>query len=99
MLSGSICKSDEPLALEVKKKNLRFFYVHEAIIAFSDGMMIIAAPLFIGLDIALVVIQDKFIFGRMFDGYERYRRETPMLLPNKKSFSAFLRSFRQAKSQ
>jgi protein-S-isoprenylcysteine O-methyltransferase Ste14 len=62
-------------------------------------LLLIAAPVFIALDIVLVIIQDKFIFGRMFRGYERYRRETPMLLPNKKSFTAFLRSFRQAKSQ
>jgi protein-S-isoprenylcysteine O-methyltransferase Ste14 len=65
----------------------------------SSSLLLIAAPTFIALDIALVVIQDKFIFGRMFHGYERYRRETPMLLPNKKSISAFLRSFRQVKSQ
>ena len=64
-----------------------------------SSLLLIAVPTFIALDIVLVVIQDKFIFGRMFRGYERYRRETPMLLPNKKSFSAFLRSFRQAKSQ
>jgi protein-S-isoprenylcysteine O-methyltransferase Ste14 len=64
-----------------------------------SSLLLIAAPLFIALDIVLVVIQDKFIFGRMFHGYDSYRRETPMLLPNKKSFSAFLRSFRQVKSQ
>jgi protein-S-isoprenylcysteine O-methyltransferase Ste14 len=64
-----------------------------------SSLLLIAAPLFIALDIVLVVIQDKFIFGRMFHGYDSYRRETPMLLPNKKSFSAFLRSLRQVKSQ
>jgi protein-S-isoprenylcysteine O-methyltransferase Ste14 len=64
-----------------------------------SSLLLIAAPLFIALDIVLVVIQDKFIFGRMFHGYDSYRQETPMLLPNKKSFSAFLRSFRQVKSQ
>ena len=64
-----------------------------------SSLLLIAAPTFIALDIVLVVIQDKFIFGRMFHGYERYRQETPMLLPNKKSFGAFLRSLRQVKSQ
>jgi len=64
-----------------------------------SSLLLTAAPIFIGLDIALVVIQDKIIFGRMFAGYRNYRRETPMLLPNKKSFSAFLRSLRQVKSQ
>jgi hypothetical protein len=64
-----------------------------------SSLLLIAAPIFIGLDIALVVIQDKVIFGRMFAGYRNYRQETPMLLPNKRSFSAFLRYLRQVKSQ
>ncbi len=64
-----------------------------------SSLLLIAAPTFIALDIVLVFIQDKFIFGRMFRGYERYRRETPMLLPNRKSVGAFLRSLRQVKSQ
>ena len=64
-----------------------------------SSLLLIAAPIFIALDIVLVVIQDKLIFGRMFSGYERYRKETPMLLPNRKSFGAFLRSLRQVKSQ
>ncbi len=65
----------------------------------KSSLLLIAAPTFIALDIVLVFIQDKFIFGRMFRGYERYRRETPMLLPNRKSVGAFLRSLRQVKSQ
>ncbi|MFC1956718.1 methyltransferase family protein [Chloroflexota bacterium] len=64
-----------------------------------SSLLLIAAPTFIVLDIVLVVIQDKLIFGRMFHGYDSYRRETPMLLPNRKSFGAFLRSLRQVKSQ
>ena len=64
-----------------------------------SSLLLIAAPTFISLDIVLVFIQDRFIFGRMFHGYERYRRETPMLLPNRKSVGAFLRSLRQVKSQ
>jgi len=64
-----------------------------------SSLLLIAAPIYIALDIVLVYIQDKFVFGRMFEGYDSYRQETPMLLPNKKSFSAFLRSLRQVKSQ
>jgi protein-S-isoprenylcysteine O-methyltransferase Ste14 len=61
----------------------------------KSSLFLVAAPVFIALDFVLVVVQDKFIFGRMFDGYDRYRQETPMLIPNKKSMSAFLRSIRQ----
>lgn len=64
-----------------------------------SSLLLIAAPTFIALDIVLVVIQDRLIFGRMFHGYDSYRRETPMLLPNRKSLGAFLRSLRQVKSQ
>jgi protein-S-isoprenylcysteine O-methyltransferase Ste14 len=64
-----------------------------------SSLLLIAAPTFIALDIVLVVIQDRLIFGRMFHGYDSYRRETPMLLPNRRSFGAFLRSLRQVKSQ
>jgi len=63
----------------------------------KSSLLLFAAPIFISLDIVLVIIQDKFIFGRMFDGYNHYRRETPMLLPNKKSVNAFLRSIRQVR--
>ena len=61
----------------------------------GSKLLLIASPILISLDILLVVIQDKFFLGRMFDGYDRYRRETPMLLPSKKSISAFVDSLKQ----
>jgi protein-S-isoprenylcysteine O-methyltransferase Ste14 len=66
------------------------------ILVSKSSLILIAAPIFISLDILLVIIQDKFLFGRMFDGYDPYRRETPMLLPNRKSINAFISSLRQA---
>ena len=64
----------------------------------SSTILFIAAPVFIAIDILLVFLQDKFVFGRMFNGYKDYRRETPMLLPNRKSLGAFLHSIRSIKS-
>jgi protein-S-isoprenylcysteine O-methyltransferase Ste14 len=58
---------------------------------------LMTAPLFIVLDILLVIIQDRFYFVRMFPGYEEYRRQTPMLIPNARSLGAFIDSLRQAK--
>ena len=58
-------------------------------------LLLIAAPTFILLDIVLVVIQDRFVFGRMFKEYEAYRQETPMLWPLRRSINAFLRSIRR----
>jgi protein-S-isoprenylcysteine O-methyltransferase Ste14 len=63
-----------------------------------SGLVLIAAPIFIFLDIVLVIVQDRFFFGKMFTRYEDYRRETPMLLPNRKSLKAFLNSIRQART-
>jgi len=60
-----------------------------------SSLLLIASPIWILLYILLVVIQDKFLFGRMFDGYDTYRQETPMLLPNRRSVNAFISSLRQ----
>lgn len=59
------------------------------------SLLLIAAPVFILLDIILVIVQDRFFFGRMFDGYDRYRRETPMLVPNRQSLIAFFNFLKQ----
>ncbi len=67
------------------------------ILVSKSSLLLIAAPIFILLDILLVIIQDKFLFGRMFDGYDRYQRETPMLLPNRKSANAFISYLWQAR--
>ena len=68
------------------------------ILVSSSRLMFIAAPIWILLDILLVVIQDKFFFGRMFEGYDAYRRETPMLVPNRRSIGAFIRYLKQARA-
>ena len=63
-----------------------------------SSLLLIAAPIFILLDILLVVIQDKFYFGQMFSGYDRYRKETPMLIPNRKSIIACIRTINQTRA-
>ncbi len=60
-----------------------------------SSLLLIASLIWILLNILLVIIQDKFFFGRMFAGYDQYRKETPMLLPNRKSISACIRTFNQ----
>ena len=61
----------------------------------KSSLLLIAAPIFILLDIVLVIVQDKFFFSRMFDDYASYRRETPMLVPNRQSINAFINSLKQ----
>jgi len=65
------------------------------ILVSRSSLMLIASPIWILLDILLVVIQDKFLFGRMFAGYNTYRQKTPMLVPNRRSISAFINSLKQ----
>ena len=60
----------------------------------QSSQLLLAVPIFIVLDVVLVVIQDKVFFDRMFDGYQAYRQETPMILPNRKSLYAFINSIK-----
>jgi len=68
------------------------------ILVSKSSLLLIATPIFILLDIVLVIIQDKFFFGRMFDGYDSYRQETPMLVPNRQSLNAFINLLKQARA-
>ncbi|MBA7506643.1 hypothetical protein ES706_05336 [subsurface metagenome] len=68
------------------------------ILVSKSSLLLIASPIWILLYILLVVIQDKFFFGRMFDGYDSYRQETPMLVPNRQSLNAFINSLKQARA-
>ena len=64
----------------------------------KSSLLLIALPIWLLVNILLVAIQDRFFFRRMFDGYDSYRQETPMLLPNRKSISAFINSLKQARA-
>ncbi len=65
------------------------------ILVSRSSLLLIAVPIFILLDIVLVIVQDKFVFVRMFDGYDSYQQETPMLVPNRQSINAFINSLKQ----
>jgi protein-S-isoprenylcysteine O-methyltransferase Ste14 len=65
----------------------------------GSSLVLVAAPVWILLDILLVVIQDRFFFPRMFPGYEDYQQETPMLVPNRRSLSAFMNGLVSGKNQ
>ena len=69
------------------------------ILVSKSSLLLIASPIFILLNIPRIVVQDRFIFGRMFAGYDDYRKETPMLLPNRKSLSACIRTIKPMPSR
>jgi len=68
------------------------------ILVSKSNLLLIAAPIFILLDIVLVIVQDKFFFIKMFDGYKSYQQETPMLVPNRRSINAFMNSLKQSRA-
>ena len=63
----------------------------------KSSLMLIAAPIFVVLNTALVIFQDRFFFVRMFEGYEQYQRETPMFIPNRRSIKAFFNSLKRSR--
>ncbi|MFC1860390.1 methyltransferase family protein [Chloroflexota bacterium] len=76
-----------------------FILLMLSLILFSkSSLLLIAAPIFISLDIVLVIVQDKFLFSRMFNDYDSYRRETPMLVPNRRSINTFINSLTRARA-
>ena len=61
----------------------------------QSRLSLVAAPVWILLNVILVFIQDKVIFPRVFNGYEQYRQQTPMLIPSRKSITAFVGQYRR----
>lgn len=59
---------------------LSFFSLSVAILRGLD-LYIFSISLMIGLDLLLIVIQDKYVFPRLFTGYDAYRKEIPFLVP------------------
>jgi protein-S-isoprenylcysteine O-methyltransferase Ste14 len=65
----------------------------------KSSLMLIAAPVFVFLNTVLVIVEDRYFFVKMFDGYREYQKETPMLVPNRKSIRAFLNSMKKSDSE
>jgi len=65
----------------------------------GSQLLLIAAPIWFVMDVIHVTIQDRFLFGKMFPGYKNYRKETPMLIPNKRSIGAFIRTFNSPRAK
>jgi protein-S-isoprenylcysteine O-methyltransferase Ste14 len=56
-------------------------------------LILLAAPIWLLMDVLYVWLQDRSFFPRMFPDYPRYQRETPMLIPNRTSIVRCLRTF------
>ncbi len=51
------------------------------VIANRSLALLIAAPVWLGLDVLYVWLQDRYFFPKQFPDYGRYREQTPMLIP------------------
>lgn len=58
--------------------------------AFGGKLLCLAFVLFSGLDFLYAVIQDRYIFPLQIEGYNRYKTETPFLIPTRQSFGRCL---------
>jgi len=58
-------------------------------------LLLVAAPAWLFMDVLYVWIQERFYFGKMFPGYEQYKRETPMLIPNMESIARCFKTLRK----
>ena len=64
-------------------------YIFGAIF-FQNLLAIYAALIWTFANIIYVSIQERFIFHRIFDNYDKYRESTPMILPNYESIEKFI---------
>lgn len=64
-------------------------YIFGAIF-FQNLLAFYAALIWTFTNIIYVVIQERFIFHRIFDNYDKYRESTPMIFPNYDSIEKFI---------
>jgi protein-S-isoprenylcysteine O-methyltransferase Ste14 len=74
-------------------------FMASLVLVSQSRLMLVAAPIFMVMNTLLVIIQDKVFFTKMFAGYDQYQKETPMLLPNRRSINAFFGSLRRPKTK
>ncbi len=56
-----------------------------AAVSFQNHYILVAGLIWTGINIIYVVIQERFIFTKIFKHYGKYVETTPMLLPSKNS--------------
>jgi len=68
------------------------------LLATRSIVLLVALPIWLAMDVVWVLLQERFSLARNFPDYATYKRTTPLLIPNRRSVTAFLRSFRLAGS-
>lgn len=71
-------------------------FMFSLVLVSKSNLMLIGAIVFTVLNTVFVIIEDKYFFVKMFDDYHEYQKETPMLIPNRRSIRAFMNSVRKS---
>ena len=66
------------------------------LLATRSIVLLVALPIWLAMDVVWVLLQERFSLARNFPDYAIYKHTTPLLVPNRRSVTAFLRSFRLA---
>ena len=64
------------------------------LLASRSTLLLVALPLWVSLDVAWIVLQERLLLDKEFPEYPDYRLTTPMLIPNRRSLAACLKSLR-----
>ena len=64
------------------------------ILASGRWLALLAAPVWLLIDVLHVWIQEKVFFNQMSPEYEQYKQQTPMLIPTRRSIARCLQTFR-----
>ena len=70
-------------------------FIFSFVLISRSTVMLLGASVFVFLNTAFVIIEDKYYFVKMFEGYTEYQKETPMLIPNRRSIKAFIDSLKR----
>ena len=57
-------------------------------------LLLVAAPVWLLMDLLWVWVQDVCYFPRMFSGYPQYQQDTPMVIPTRKSIEQWWDRYR-----
>lgn len=63
-------------------------------LALGVNQLFIAAAIFSGFDILYVIFQDRWTFMKSFADYPEYKKDTPFLIPNRKSIKLCIQTFK-----
>lgn len=70
-------------------------FIASLLLVSRSKLLLMAAPPWLSMDVLYVWIQEHFYFPKMFPGYEQYKQETPMLVPNRDSITRCFETLRE----